>query len=217
MGVGADGEWAGKGPKPPSYNVQTAVDAETGLIIHHEVTGDPNDTRQLYPMAKATKDMLGVASLTVVADAGYSSGTAAAACEADGITACVPTNRSIHSQGDGTMFGRSAFVYRPKADTYMCPAGHVLTRKQVMCRDRQHEDALERMNARFQADPSLIRQRRCASEHPFGTFKRMAAGGRFLTGGLKKVGGEAALSVLAYNIIRAINLIGAATLRARLA
>ena len=31
----------GKGPKPPSYNVQTAVDAETGLIIHHEVTGDP--------------------------------------------------------------------------------------------------------------------------------------------------------------------------------
>jgi transposase len=29
----------------------------------------------------------------------------------------------------------------------------------------QQEDALERMNARFQADPSLIRQRRCASEH----------------------------------------------------
>jgi Transposase DDE domain len=73
------------------------------------------------------------------------------------------------------------------------------------------------MNARFQADPSLIRQRRCASEHPFGTIKRMTAGGRFLTRGLKKVGGEAALSVLAYNIIRAINLIGAATLRARLA
>jgi transposase len=34
------------------------------------------------------------------------------------------------------------------------------------------------MNARFQADPSLIRQRRCASEHPFGTIKRMTAGGR---------------------------------------
>ena len=46
----------GKGPKPPSYNVQTAVDADTGLIVHHEVTSEPNDTRQLYPMAKATKD-----------------------------------------------------------------------------------------------------------------------------------------------------------------
>ena len=46
----------GKGPKPPSYNVQTAVDADTGLIVHHEVTSEPNDTRQLYPMAKATKN-----------------------------------------------------------------------------------------------------------------------------------------------------------------
>ena len=198
-------------------------------------------------MAKATKDTLGVSNLTVVADAGYSSGMAAAACEADGITACVPTNRSIHSQGDGTLFGRSAFVYQPEADTYICPAGHVLARKQeVMRRDRmilyvardctgcllkprcitaqrrfvsrhQHEDALERMNARFQADPSLICQRRCASEHPFGTTKRMTAGGRFLTRGRNKAHAEAALSVLAYNIIRAINLIGAATLRAKLA
>jgi transposase len=237
----------GKGPKPPSYNLQTAVDVDTGLIVHHEVTSEPNDTRQLYPMAKATKDMLGISNLTVVADAGYSSGTAAAACEADGITACVPTNRSIYSHGDGTLFGRSAFAYQPEADTFMCPAGHVLARKQeVMRRDRLivyaardcagcslkprcttaerrfvsrhlHEDALERMNARFQADPSLIRQRRCASEHPFGTIKRMTAGGRFLTRGLKKVGGEAALSVLAYNLIRAINLIGAATLCAKLA
>ena len=234
----------GKGPKPPSYNVQTAVDADTGLIVHHEVTSEPNDTRQLYPMAKATMDTLGVSNLTVVADAGYSSGTTAAACEADGITACVPTNRSIHSQGDGRMFGRSAFVYQPEADTYTCPAGHHLTRKQVMHRDRLivyaardcagcslkprcttaerrfvsrhlNEDALERMNARFHADPTLIRQRRCAAEHPFGTIKRMTAGGRFLTRGIGKVSGEAALSVLAYNIIRTINLLGAASLRAK--
>jgi transposase len=236
----------GKGPKPPSYNVQTAVDADTGLILHHEVTGEPNDTRQLYPMAKATKDTLGVDCLKVVADAGYSNGTAAAACEADGIIACAPTNRSVNNQGDGTMFDRSAFVYRPEADSYTCPAGHALTRKQVMRRDslilyaagncarcslkprctaaerrfitrHLHEDALERMNARFQADPSLARQRRCASEHPFGTIKRMTAGGRFLTRGLKKVSGEAALSVLAYNIIRVINLVGPAKLTARLA
>jgi len=236
----------GKGPKPPSYNMQTAVDVDTGLIIHHQVVSEPNDTRQLYPMAKATKDTLGVSGLAVVADAGYSSGTAAAACEANSITACVPTNRSIHSQGDGTLFGRSAFIYRREADTYICPAGHVLVRKQVMHRSRLilyaardcascplkprcttaerrfvsrhfHEDALERMNARFQADPTLVRQRRCASEHPFGTIKRMTAGGRFLTRGLHKVSGEAALSVLAYNFIRVINLVGAATLRARLA
>jgi hypothetical protein len=37
----------GKGPKPPSYHLQTAVDVDTGLIVHHEVTSEPNDTRQL--------------------------------------------------------------------------------------------------------------------------------------------------------------------------
>ena len=111
--------------------MQAAVDADAGLIVHHEVTSEPNDTRQLYPMTKATKDTLGVSNLTVVADAGYSSGTAAAACEADRITACVPANRSMHSQGDDAMFGRSAF----EPDTYICPAGHVLARKQVLRRD----------------------------------------------------------------------------------
>ena len=48
----------------------------------------------------------------------------------------MPTNRSIHSQGDGTLFGRSAFIYQPDSDTYMCPAGHLLARKQTLRRDR---------------------------------------------------------------------------------
>lgn len=236
----------GKGSKPPSYNMQTAVDADTGFIVHHEVTGDPNDTRQLYPMAKATKDVLETNKLTIVADAGYSSGAAAAACENDGITPCVPANRATNNQGDGTLFDRSAFVYQPDSDTYSCPAGRMLVRKQIMRRDNCvlyaaqdcsgcalksrcttaarrfltrhfHDDALERMNARVEADPGLMRQRRCAAEHPFGTIKRMTAGGRFLTRGFTKVKAEAALSVLAYNILRAINLIGAPDLRARLA
>ncbi len=236
----------GKGPKPPSYNMQTAVDADTGLIIHHEVTSEPNDTRQLYPMAKATKDVLGTNKLTIVADAGYSSGAAAAACENDGITPCVPANRAINNQGDGTLFDRSAFVYLADSDTYSCPAGRMLVRKQIMRRDNCvlyaaqdcsgctlkprcttaarrfltrhfHDDALERMKARVEADPGLMRQRRCAAEHPFGTIKRMTAGGRFLTRGLTKVRAEAALSILAYNVLRAINLIGAPDLTARLA
>jgi transposase len=236
----------GKGPKPPSYNMQTAVDADTGLIIHHEVTSEPNDTRQLYPMAKATKDVLGTNKLTIVADAGYSSGAAAAACENDGITPCVPANRAINNQGDGTLFDRSAFVYLADSDTYSCPAGRMLVRKQIMRRDNCvlyaaqdcsgctlkprcttaarrfltrhfHDDALERMKARVEADPGLMRQRRCAAEHPFGTIKRMTAGGRFLTRGLTKVRAEAALSILAYNVLRAINLIGAPDLTATLA
>jgi hypothetical protein len=47
----------GNGPKRPSYNLQTAVDADTGLILHrHEVTTEPTDNPLLYPMAAAAKD-----------------------------------------------------------------------------------------------------------------------------------------------------------------
>lgn len=43
----------------------------------------------------------------------------------------------------------------------------------------------------------------------------MTSGRRFLARGRKRGRGETALGVLAYNIVRVINLIGAASLRAR--
>jgi transposase len=234
----------GKG-RPPCYNVQTAVDAATGLILHQDVTDETNDTRLLHVMAKATKETLGVKALTVVADAGYSNGTAAAACEADGITPCVPANRSVNKQGDGTLFDRSAFTYEAETDSFRCPGGRRLVRKRLIAHEHSvqymaedccgcalkprcttaerrslqrhlHEEALKRMDARVAADPSLLEQRRCAAEHPFGTIKRMS-GGRFLTRGLAKTKVEAALSVIAYNLLRAINLVGTARLTAKLA
>lgn len=226
--------------------MQTAVDADTGLILHHAVTTEPTDNRLLHAFAKATKQALGAETLTIVADAGYSNGAAAAACEADAITPCVPANRAINNQGDGTLFDRSAFTYDKERDVYRCPGDRLLVRKQLhresasvmyaakdcsgctlkpRCTTAErrivtrhlHEDALARMNARVEADPGLMRRRRCAAEHPFGTIKRMTAGGRFLTRGLPKAAAEAALSVLAYNLLRAVNLLGAASLRARLA
>lgn len=223
----------GNGPKPPSYNVHTAVDADTGLIIHHAVTDEPTDNRQLYPLARATKQVLCRDELTVVADAGYSNGEQASACEADGITACVPANRAVNNQGNGTLFDRSVFAYDAETDTFTCPAGRRLVRKQLQrdkasviyaaadctacslksrCTNAErrllarhlHEDALNRMNAR--AGPELMRRRRSAVEHPFGTIKRKSQGGRFLTRNLKGTRTEMALSVLAYNMLRAINL-----------
>lgn len=121
----------GRGAKPPSYNVQTAVDADTGLILHHEVTDEATDNRMLNPMAEATKQVLKRDALTVVADAGYSSGTQATACEAGAITACVPANRAINNHGDGTLFDRSAFAYDADNDTFRCPMGRWLVRKRL--------------------------------------------------------------------------------------
>src|ERR1700730_2799000 len=126
----------GNGPKPPSYNVETADDADTGLIVHHEVTAEPGDNRLLHPMSMATKQMLGQERLTVVADAGYSSGVHASACERDGIVACAPANRAVNNQADGKLFDRSAFTYEPDTDSYRCPAGRSLVRKQLHTRTR---------------------------------------------------------------------------------
>jgi hypothetical protein len=41
------GRWGsakGRSRRPTTW---TAVDVDTGLIVHHEVTSEPNDTRQL--------------------------------------------------------------------------------------------------------------------------------------------------------------------------
>lgn len=50
--------------------------------------------------------------------------------------------------------------------------------------------------------------RMCLSEHPFGTIKRSLDSSYFLLRGNSKVTGEFALFSLAYNMIRAINMLG---------
>src|SRR3546814_17269442 len=77
------------------------------------------------------------------------------------------------------------------------------------------QGALDRMERRVQEKPDLMTIRRCTVEHPFGTSKRMSGGGRFLTRGLRRVKAQAALSVLAFNIIRASNDLRPASLSSR--
>src|SRR5271167_899646 len=124
--------------KRPAYNVQTAVDAECGIIVAQEVTTESNDTRSLLPMAEAAKQAVGDAeALQVVADAGYSNGEQAAKCEAQGIEPHVPANRGVNHSGDGTLFDRSEFSYDEASDTMRCPAGKILRRQGVQKARRQ--------------------------------------------------------------------------------
>lgn len=113
-----------------AYNVQTAVDAGHGLIVHHEVTQECTDNRQLLPVAQAAKEVLKQESLTVVADTGYSNLAQFQACEEANITAFVPPNRSLNNQGNGTLFDRSLFIYLDTQDEYQCPNGKRLRLKQ---------------------------------------------------------------------------------------
>jgi hypothetical protein len=95
----------------PAYNVQTAVETQTGLIVAHEVTTEATDNRSLWPMVERVQGVLDSSELHVIADAGYSSGEQARRCEEAGIVTHIPANRAVNTQGDGTLFDRSAFAY----------------------------------------------------------------------------------------------------------
>ncbi len=124
--------------KRPAYNVQTAVDAEWGIIIAQEVTIESNDRRSLLPMAEAAQQAVGDPEvLHVVAEAGYSNGEQAAGCEAQGIQPHVPANRGVNHGGEGTLFDRSEFSYDERSATMRRPAGERLRRQQVQSARRQ--------------------------------------------------------------------------------
>jgi hypothetical protein len=64
---------------------------------------------------------------------------------------------------------------------------------------------MEKMN---RLHPEKLKRRKEIVEHPFGTMKRSMNQGYFLTRGLEKVIAEMSLTVTAYNIKRAINILG---------
>ena len=92
------------------YNVQTAVDTDSGLIVHHDVTDRSADTQDLQPMAEGAKEALEAESLAVVADAGYSNGEQQAACETQDIKVAVPSRRAVNNQSP-EFFQKSEFHY----------------------------------------------------------------------------------------------------------
>jgi hypothetical protein len=61
---------------------------------------------------------------------------------------------------------------------------------------------------RVKGDKELIKQRKSIVEHPFGTIKQDMDGRYCLTKGIRNVLGEFSLTFLAYNLKRAINIMG---------
>ena len=72
----------------------------------------------------------------------------------------------------------------------------------------EHEHVLEEVQRRLDNNPLAMRQRRETVEHPFGTMKARMGATHFLTKTLPKVAAEMALSVLAYNLTRVMNIVG---------
>lgn len=72
----------------------------------------------------------------------------------------------------------------------------------------EHEEVIEAMQARLDRMPGAMRTRRRTVEHVFGTIKDWMGRSHFKTRTLKNVGTEMSLHILAYNIKRAIALLG---------
>jgi transposase len=238
----------GGGGYAPAYNVQTAVDSEHALIVAQQVTEEATDNRSLLPMAEAAKEAVGnPATLNVVADAGYSNGEQAEACEAQGIVPHVPANRAVNNQGDGTLFDRTEFHYDEKTDTFLCPAQQTLRRKQLSRKDRAVYYAAppevcgtcalkarctkgkQRCVSRHlhedtlqrmgqRATPEMMRLRRSTAEHPFAALKYHIFGHpRFLLRGRVGAQTEISLATMVYNLKRMLTIMGGIRLRSTLA
>ena len=78
----------------------------------------------------------------------------------------------------------------------------------------EHEEVIDAMQARLDRWPDAMRVRRRTVEHVFGTLKDWMGRSHFKTQTLHNVATEASLHILAYNIKRAIALLGSPKLMA---
>ena len=229
---------SGRGSGIVGYNVQAAVDTEHHLIVTHEVTNVGNDRAQLSPMAKQAKAVLEVDELDVVADRGYFDSEEILACDRADITVTLPKPLTSGAKAQGRFgkqdfrYVADQDVYICPAGerlTYRFTreeGGLALRRYWTnVCADCamkdqctpskerrvsrwEHEDVLEAVQQRLDENPQAMRQRRETVEHPFGTIKAWMGATHFLMKRLKNVRTEMALSVLAYNLTRVMNILG---------
>jgi len=228
------------------YNVQTAVDSKHHLIAAHEVTNAPTDRDQLASMANQAKVALDAKALTVIADPGYYKGEAIVDCYAAGITALVPKVETSPSKArgrygksdfrydaerneyicpagqrltyrfDSVENGKTLWVYM----TYQCRAcplqAQCTTGNARRLKRWEHEHRLEAADAELKQHPDAMRQRKQIVEHPYATIKHWMGSTHFLMKRLPNVQTEMSLHVLAYNLKRAINVLGVPAIVAKL-
>ena len=233
---------SGRGTGIVGYNVQTAVDVKSHLIVAHEVTNVGHDRSHLKTMSDLAKEGSGTNELIVLADRGYYDGEQILQCERAGIATLVPKPLTSNSLADGR-FDKRDFQYDSRKDQYRCPAGQIAIHRfsreergkllhtywpsacpscpiKTQCTPAQyrrisrweHEDVLDIVQARLDGAPEAARLRRQSVEHVFGTLKAWMGPNHFLTRTLPKVRTEMSLQVLAYNMKRAISILGVSSL-----
>ena len=229
-----------------SYNVQTAVDSKHHLIAAHEVTNATSDRSQLSSMAEQARAALDAEDLTVIADPGYYKGEEIVACYDADITALVPktdtTNRKAKGQYtkadfsydaerneyvcpagerltyrfDSVEKGKTLWVYERYGCSSCALQSKCTTSSAKRLKRWEKEQVLDAAEALLKMNPDAMRQRKRLVEHPYGTIKHWMGSTHFLMKRLPNVQAEMSLHVLAYNLRRAINILGVPKIMERL-
>jgi len=235
---------SGRGSGVVGYNVQVAVDTEHHLIVTHEVTNVGSDRSQLANVAEDAKAVLQADKLDAVADRGYFNGEEILACDRAGIVVTLPKPLTSGAKSAGRFgkqdfaYLPEEDVYRCPAGERLkyyytneengqklrrywtnvcrnCELKHrCTTGTQRRITRWEHEHVLEAVQRRLDENPQAMRLRRETVEHPFGTMKARMGATHFLTKTLPRVATEMALSVLAYNLTRVMNIVGVQPLMA---
>jgi len=83
------------------YNVQSAVDSQSHLIVTHEVTNVGIDRNALAQIALNAKQVIQCQNLSVVADRGYYTGTELLTCSNEKIMTYVPKPMTSNNRSKG--------------------------------------------------------------------------------------------------------------------
>ncbi len=295
------------------YNVQTAVDKGSHLIVEYEVTNHNTDQGLLKEVAQSAKETLEVETIETVADKGYESREDILNCVMNGIVSNVALKydkderlytidyveaeisdeernstkpediqKCIAAGVLPSCYENTAIEVELQEQSYLscftlnedgtvtCPMGKILSKLKMrgkntiygskeVCRqcpnkctdsknhktvsfgletkyvpvrmygspslklnpipeniplnpfnhtlDRK-DHAVKKVILRIKEDIHKIKERMCLSEHPFGTVKWYHGAHYLLCKGKEKTTAELGLSFLAYNMKRAINMVG---------
>jgi transposase len=108
-----------------SYNVQSVVDDEHGLIVQTEATFDTNDAHQFARQINQANETIETLCKVACADAGYSDTAEMEKIAEQGIRVIVPSQRQALHEPE-CPFSKSHFTYDKDHDCYICPEGHRL-------------------------------------------------------------------------------------------
>ena len=216
------------------YNVQTAADADSGMIMGYAVSAKPEDSSQMPDVLAAVKKQSGGLSKQAVADKGYDGSQNAVALENAGVLAYLPRARKerippFTRAASGQMVcaaghvaaeslwtncnGRVYRVYRV-SKCLKCPLksscpskGH--KQRQMYVADDDPGHARLAANARCDKEDGkrLLRLRGPTIERPFAQIKHRFGLRRFGLAGMAKARTEFGIAVLAYNAQRLIRLV----------